>query len=753
MKSVKRRIKTGFAAALLVAAAMCITPTLGQDSVSTNPDGGNGLPGDALQPWDLTHQCAAYVVDLTPFSSSRGNAFAVGPIVKSSKTSSDFFGSLTSAQGLSATMLEGVPYPSNSYAVWMTPGAGVNFEGPEAPNSKPMLIGPPDAMSNQMGAAFAEFATNNGGGGVNNVITGIINWDPADTRRLFITRVVSAINNSSIDDPNNLAQVGLGHVDADGNTYFRADDFGTTGPNSILDNNYFRISSLSRDCAALNIISNLGGSDAAATDWILENSEFTHNTPSCIPAGVSTHPRGAAIGSNFEGQYVHELVAGSVTPAASDHRPGTTDQRGNVAFAKDACFEGSVGTVGMIGRSIGGGELNDSLAIWGVDAVGNVAGTRLLIVPDSVDDLCEPLSMPFTGNPLEDFFHHDSSQVAFRGGNGPLAMGADQEGNWLVAAVAYDQATFGGNDDPFNVIAVARFNPDEGGPPSWSLAAWNEFADMTFVNGKTIRDADGAAIGELAALFEVTLGAPIGPSMSAPAMDSVGNIWFLSAIQLYMKDVANACPADFDGSGAVGAFDLAVLLGAWGPCPGKCTPGDPDETCQADLSGDCDVGPFDLAVLLGAWGPCPPALQPGGAEDDDDITGDLNDRFSTGLIRAIYDPATFCYTLELVLRNGWVFTGQNSVRDWQIQFLEIADSNSVSSGTVWSGNINQCARNNMSIKGLETSDPRTLGGLVLAAEIVYDVDQDGDFDDPTAGGGDPDSADESYQVLLFVAGD
>ena len=27
-----------------------------------------------------------------------------------------------------------------------------------------------------------------------------------------------------------------------------------------------------------------------------------------------------------------------------------------------------------------------------------------------------------------------------------------------------------------------------------------------------------------------------------------------------------ACPADFDGDDAVGPFDLALLLGAWGEC-------------------------------------------------------------------------------------------------------------------------------------------------------------------------------------------
>ncbi len=55
------------------------------------------------------------------------------------------------------------------------------------------------------------------------------------------------------------------------------------------------------------------------------------------------------------------------------------------------------------------------------------------------------------------------------------------------------------------------------------------------------------------------------------------------------------CPADLDGNGAVGAFDLALLLGNWGPCDGDC---------PADLDDSGAVGAFDLALLLGSWGPC-----------------------------------------------------------------------------------------------------------------------------------------------------
>jgi hypothetical protein len=49
-----------------------------------------------------------------------------------------------------------------------------------------------------------------------------------------------------------------------------------------------------------------------------------------------------------------------------------------------------------------------------------------------------------------------------------------------------------------------------------------------------------------------------------------------------------------DGNGAVSAFDLALLLGAWGPNPGHA----------ADFNGDGAVDATDLAILLGNWGPC-----------------------------------------------------------------------------------------------------------------------------------------------------
>ena len=53
--------------------------------------------------------------------------------------------------------------------------------------------------------------------------------------------------------------------------------------------------------------------------------------------------------------------------------------------------------------------------------------------------------------------------------------------------------------------------------------------------------------------------------------------------------------ADLNCDGSVGPFDLATLLGAWGPCP-DC------DACPPDLNNDCTVGPADLAILLANWG-------------------------------------------------------------------------------------------------------------------------------------------------------
>lgn len=118
---------------------------------------------------------------------------------------------------------------------------------------------------------------------------------------------------------------------------------------------------------------------------------------------------------------------------------------------------------------------------------------------------------------------------------------------------------------------------------------------------------------------------------------------------------------------------------------------------------------------------------------------------ASGLVRAIYDPATFSYELDLVFKTGDIFHGENSDLDYLITFMGIADGNSVSSGASWSGNMSDVAHGSMNNSALDTNDNRAMGGVVISASIIYDTDGDGSFDDCAALG-----ADEDYNVLLYV---
>jgi hypothetical protein len=56
---------------------------------------------------------------------------------------------------------------------------------------------------------------------------------------------------------------------------------------------------------------------------------------------------------------------------------------------------------------------------------------------------------------------------------------------------------------------------------------------------------------------------------------------------------AVACPSDVNGSGAVDAADLSLLLAAWGTAD-----------ADADVNNDGTVNAADLSLLLDTWGAC-----------------------------------------------------------------------------------------------------------------------------------------------------
>jgi hypothetical protein len=680
---------------------------MAQDSVSA----AGGLPGDALEAGNTAagFQRSAYVVDLTRLFGSWGSRFGVAPIVKTSSYLNGFrsngnpvFNALPSAQAISQTLLENQNAPVANYRLWENlPGGGAHpVRNVGATTTS--LLGP----SSQFAVALADFATDELGRSYNGILGAVVNFDPANPGRLYVVRTQAAIN-----IPNNASgdtsQFGMGAVDANGNVTFRADGFGGTGAPLLTGNNYFRVRTLpfaafaGRNPAVINQIDNTGGLDAASTDWMVVRSGTTHNTPSAIPSNLSTSGRGAVIGSNFGTNYVFENAVNTTSTTAT-HRPGTADHRGGVSFSS-VRLRGSntVGSAAIITKSFSGtAQPSENLSLWGVTGNGSVVNPVTLPLPRgagaTLNDPCAQLpNVPYAWDLGVGDFRHYAGSIAFRGGNGQVAMTIDQGGNGLLAAEVSGQQLLNANnlptdDSPHNAIAVYRFNPNAPANGQWIVAAWtNPAGAFSDAAGKEIygdygndgapftNDAgefDGnldlnpvsptfdAPIGQMTSLLEVTGGAPLGPSHSAPAFDSVGNIYFISAVRLKKAN---------------------------------------------------------------------------GFIDTD-----------SALLRAVYDRQNFCYRLELLMELGDTFQGENSGTRYQVQFLNTAASNSrPSSASIWSGNAAQYAWNNTDPATLDSQDPRALGGLVLNASIVYDRDGDGDFENAATV---PGSTDEQYNALLYL---
>ncbi|MEE2682117.1 MAG: glycosyl hydrolase, partial [Planctomycetota bacterium] len=74
---------------------------------------------------------------------------------------------------------------------------------------------------------------------------------------------------------------------------------------------------------------------------------------------------------------------------------------------------------------------------------------------------------------------------------------------------------------------------------------------------------------------------------------SDGTSLCVGAGETIVSSIPSACTprTDLDGDGTIGPQDLAILLGAWGPCTG----------CDADFDGDGQVGGADLSRILSEW--------------------------------------------------------------------------------------------------------------------------------------------------------
>lgn len=630
--------------AVVVAACGSACGANAQDSVSKFA----ALPGDALSPYDTAEVCNSYVVDMVPLTGSWGTALRIAPIMKGTKVSSGFYNNLISAQAISKDLTAASSFPSASYSSWTLAGQGINAQNNTAPGSTS-----PTGASLQFGVAFADFGTTDAAASYNGVHGAMVNYKTSDDNRLYVTRRSAATNGAV--NTENLSQFGMGVIDSHGNLTFRADDFGTAGATRLLEDNIFRVRLAARGCGTINRIDNTGGLDAGATDWLVKNSTTTYSIPSMLPQSVAGRP--VYTGPNFAAQYAYEIAANTVV-ATNAHLQGSTDHRGGMGVSNKVWFgrAGAVATLGIVSKSAAGGGENDSISVWDVDANGTVLNPgAALRVPCSLsaggsitdNDDGYVISAGASGWSINGV----GSQTAFRGGSGHVALMVDAAGNRLASSTVYD-ASIGGNNNPSNAIVVAKHDPGTG-TTGWTLAA---YYDANAGIGKQILDGpSGTPIGQLTGLFNVTGGSPLGPSLSMPAFDCAGNIYFVAAVEFF--------------------------------------------------------------------------------------TG--LDQYDVALVRAVYDPATFGYQLELIASSGFTFTGANSATPYQITFINLADSDSIDSASFFSHNVSGACWGNTNPAGLNgTTDPLAVGGVLLNARITYDSNGDTTFDN---------AIDENYRAVLFIA--
>jgi hypothetical protein len=625
----------------LAACAGLAAPALAQDSVSST---GNG---DALDAYNTSNQVVKFTAEMTPFNSRLGNTYGIVPLLKPSASlpTSIFAAHIPSGQAMSRSFVSNT-LSTGAYADWSTAGPGVNA----AENSAAGTVNAPAGMTSAA-VAFSEF-----GDSANNIIAGLVSFDPANPETLYVDRIVAASNQATGVDGTDNSQFGMGVIDANLNTTFRADDFGLGGGNQVTGNNIFRVNAELRANGFLNEINGSGGSHAGTTEGLLVGSPTTHSPASQVEEAMGGP---SSFGPNFDGDLAHTdhtIFTNSHLASTFAGMPTADDQRGTMGYSPINPL-GGVATAVALGR-INGNETVD-LSVFGIDANGAPQSVAVFQAPTMISDPVDAYVAPFAE------FRGYRSQMSFRGPSGTGAVSQDAVTGEVLAAAVFDIActncgglTYGGGTAtaPVQGISVASFDPaDPLNTTSWSLAAW---VDGDTGTGKPVLDGSGTQIGELTAIgvFGVA-----GPSISGVSMDAAGNIFFVAPF--------------------------------------------------------FDYGPDGMI---------------GGPDDD----------FDSALFRAVYDSATGGYDLELLFQTGYIFTSANTGLDYVITFLSIADTNSTSSGTFFGHNTSYDGYPGLA----DPTDPSNhfnLGGLTVSADMTYDSNGDGMFDEALG--------DEGYNYIFYVA--
>ncbi len=479
--------KLTLAAVTLAAAAGA---AYGQDSVPITPG-----TNDALSVYDASSQRVRYVVDAVMQTTSWGQPILVAPIIKASRDSDPLYKTqVLGSAAVSPTMLEGVTFPTRTFALWTSRGQGVN----PTYNTPAGTSVPVTGFATQFAVAASDFSLN-----PSNAIGAIVGRDSADFGRLYVERVVAAVSRAS-SGAADTATLSYGSVDAAGNVLIRADNFNTltTTASRVLGDNILRVSTADRNGAANSV--SAGGAvntatDTGATAFIVNNEP----TPTNVPASVLQEGVGPfALVEDFSNRLrVGSSTADLTNLGAAHLGAGAVSQRGNPSYSPLTPLGGDAGTLATLALSAGG--LVNTLDACGLNF--GAAGAPPSVAPGTARalTLASPVSSPlgFAANATgAATFKQYLSQVPFRGGSGLVGVGEDSGARLVLAATA-NEAGIGDY-----IVAVTATGPATG---AWTVAA--------FPGQQVLSGAAGPSIGTLAS-----------PAvMSAPAVDGLGNVYFV----------------------------------------------------------------------------------------------------------------------------------------------------------------------------------------------------------------------------------
>lgn len=687
---------------LALVAGMCLgaSSAVAQDSTSNAA----GTAGDAVNAYTIgatSEQINNYTVRLSPLATSwgGGRVFGFAPLAKASRaTTFSAFNHVLLAQTASPDLVA-APLLRASYAEWAGPGIGVGAVGNVAPGA----VSTAGLTGYQFATAFSElgiggdlaFSTNDDD---EHLVAQFVGLTLADPSRLYVSRV-NTLSNKPTTGQNAACSLGLGAIDAAGHLHAYADGYGVTTANRLTDREYVRVNAAARSSAVVNNLQSSGFTDAAASLRVAQTTLDAFSVPSIIPTSI---PGGAGrpvlLGTDLSSNLRYESVAGTTSltrvhlPNASTPNDGL---RGSMTFVPRTFSilspPGGVGYCAALART----DTNTTtrgIQLWGVSATGSPLGEVFLQLPTVAANLMDPLdnfSPGVTFPPLSGHeFTNYASQLPFRGGSSPVASIVLPSGELLAAALISPGAAGGGGGGRTpqsldNAIAVAKVTP--GLTVSWTIAAHSGTA-AGFSGGLSkaiLGDAgadgipgtgdsgegdgvlDATPIGRIAKANEGFALAATGPSISSPAFDAAGNLYFVASVAL------------------------------------------------------------------------------------NTTTGT---QYSTALIRGNRDSVTGGYRLELLLKAGDVIAGQNSLRNYQIQSLALADADSGETGSMFSSATVKSPLPGVVLAGpgaIPLDAPTALTALVFRARIVYDVNQDSQFVDPSLVPGST-SSDQGYNVAMIM---